>query len=121
MASSSTPRSDGDRRRALFRGFAGLAGAILLILGVGRLTVLLQCGDRLATWLLRLALLGADVALVYAVWQLGAARDRRWDWRGLSALVVMVAAWPTLLMFVTWTAMAAYVLYTGQPLRLFGD
>jgi len=66
-------------------------------------------------------LLAADVALVYAVWQLGVARDRRWDWRGLSAVVVMLVAWPTLLLFVTWTVMAAFVLVTGRPLRLFGD
>ena len=121
VASSLTPQPDGVRRRGLMRGTVSMAGAVLLIFAAGWLIGILRLGDQAAMWLLRLALLGADVALIYSVWQLGRARDRRWDWRGLAALVVMLVAWPTLLMFVGWTAMAAYVLVTGQPLRLFGD
>lgn len=121
MASSLNPQPDDVRRRGLMRGTVSMAGAVLLIFAVGWLIGILRLGDRAAMWLLRLGLLAADVALVYAVRQLGVARDRRWDWRGLSALVVMLVAWPTLLLFVTWTAMAAYVLVTGRPLRLFGD
>ena len=121
VASSLTPQPDGVRRRALVRGCFSLAGAVLLLFAAGWSIGILRLEDRMAMWLLRLGLLAADVALVYSVWQLGVARDRRWDWRGLSALVVMLVAWPTLLMFVTWTAMAAFVMVTGRPLRLFGD
>jgi len=121
VASSFTPQTDGARRRGLMRGTISLAGAVLMIFAAGGLIGIFRLGDRAAMWVLRLGLLAADVALVYAIWQLGVARDRRWDWRGLSALVVMLVAWPTLLLFVTWTAMAAFVLVTGRPLRLFGD
>jgi hypothetical protein len=71
--------------------------------------------------ILRAALVVGDAALIYAVWQLGRARDRRWDLRGWVALGALLVAWPALLMFVTWTVIAAVVLITGQPLRLFGD
>ena len=120
VSSSPTPLSVDQRGRALRRGLAGLAGELLLLLGVGRLTAVLQLDDRWAVNLIRFALLGADAALVFSVWHLGLARNRQRDWRGWGALVLMLIAWPLLLMFVAWTAIAAWVWITGQPFRPYG-
>jgi hypothetical protein len=103
------------------RGTIGLVGAVVGFLGVAKLTAVLALGDHWIAGLLRVALVAVDVALVYAVWQLGLARDRRWDLRGWVALGAMLVAWPVLLMFVTWTVIAAYVLITGQPFRPYGN
>jgi len=120
VSSSSTPLPVEKRDRALRRGIVGLAGALLLLLGVGRLTAVLQLDDRWAINLIRLALLGADAALVFAVWQLGLARNRQRDLRGWAALALMLGAWPLLLLFVTWTAIALWVWISGQPFQAFG-
>ncbi len=120
MSSRPTPLPVDQRDRALRRGLVGLAGAVLLLLGVGRLATWLQLDDRWAVNLIRLALAGADAALVYSVWQLGRARNRQRDWRGWVALVLMLVVWPLLLLFVTWTAIAAWVLVTGRPFQPYG-
>jgi hypothetical protein len=114
------PPSD-QRHRAMQRGTIGLVGAVVGFLGVAKLTAVLPLGDFWTVGILRVALVAADAALIFSVWQFGLARDRRWDLRGWVALGAMLVAWPVLLAFVTWTVIAAYVLITGQPVRLFGD
>jgi hypothetical protein len=121
VSESLTPPPLDPRHRALRRGTFGLLGAVVGFLGVAKLTAMLPLGDHWTVGLLRAALVAADVALVYAVWQLGLARARRWDLRGWVALGAMLVAWPLLLMFVTWTVIATYVLITGQPFRPYGN
>jgi hypothetical protein len=109
------------RHRALLRGIFALVGAVVGFIGLGLAVGALHSGGRWAVGCFWAALVVEDAAAVYAVWQLGLARSRRWDLRGCVALLVEFVAWPVLLMFVGWTAMGGYVLFTGQPLGLFGD
>ena len=104
-ASMTLPPSD-QRHRAMQRGTIGLVGAVVGFLGVAKLIAVLHLGDPWIVGILRVALAAADAALIYSVWQLGLARDRRWDLRGWVALGAMLVAWPVLLMFVTWTVIA---------------
>jgi hypothetical protein len=103
------------------RGTIGLFGAVAGFVGVAKLTAVLRLGDHWTVGILRVALVAADVALVYSVWQLGLARGRRWDLRGWVAMGAMIVAWPVLLAFVGWTVIAAVVLITGQPFRPYGN
>jgi len=121
VSSSQIPLSAAQRSRALLRGTAALAGAVALLVGVGWLAAALRLDDRWTIQLLRIALLGADAALVGAAWQLGRARDRRLDARGWVALALALVAWPLLVLFVVWTAIAAWVWITGRPFQPYGN
>ena len=121
MSESPILPSPDQRHIALRRGTFGLLGAVVGFLGAANLTAVLHLGDHWTVGVLRAALVAADAALIYSVWQLGLARARRWDLRGWVALGAMLVAWPVLLMFVGWTVIAAFALISGHPVRLFGD
>jgi hypothetical protein len=76
------------RKRALLQGVLGVVGAVGLLLLMG--WVQSAWTGRLAlgiSWVLFVVGFGASI---YGVWRLGVARNFRWDWCGLVALVLML-------------------------------
>lgn len=116
-----TPREPvplAQRQRALWQGALGVIGALPGMIGGSLLLRTLGITSR-APLLLLLA--AAFASVIYGVWKLGQARDGRWDGWGLLALAVLLPGYPLLFVFTGWVALALYSLFSGQPVRLFGD
>ena len=76
------------RKRALGQGVLGVAGAVGLLLLMGWLQSVWTGSLALWTsWVLFVVGFGSSI---YGVWRLGVARNFRWDWCGLVALVLML-------------------------------
>ncbi len=101
------------RKRALGQGVLGVAGAVGLLLLMGWLQA--NWTGRLAdviSWVLFVVGFGASI---YGVWRLGVARNFRWDWCGLVALVLMlVPGYPIVFFYL-------FVLLTGLFGPIFGN
>ena len=76
------------RKRALRQGAIGVAGAVGLFLLMGWLQA--NSTDRLALWISTVFFVVGFGTSIYGVWRLGVARNLRWDWCGLAALVLML-------------------------------
>jgi hypothetical protein len=73
------------RKRALGQGALGVAGAVGLLLLMAWLQS--YSTGRLAVWTSWVFFVAGFGASIYGVWRLGVARNFRWDWCGLVALV----------------------------------
>lgn len=76
------------RKRALGQGALGGAGAVGLLLLLGWLQAVWT--GPLALGLSWVLFVVGFAASIYGVWRLGVARNLRWDWCGLVALVLML-------------------------------
>lgn len=90
------------RKRALGQGVLGVAGAVGLLLLMGWLQAYLT--GRLALWTSWVFFVAGFGASIYGVWRLGVARNFRWDWCGLVALVLMlVPGYPVVFLYLSLT------------------
>jgi hypothetical protein len=76
------------RKRALRQGVLGVAEAVGLLLLTGWLQSVWT--GRLAVGISWVLFVVGFAASIYGVWRLGVARNFRWDWCGLVALVLML-------------------------------
>jgi hypothetical protein len=106
------------RQRALGQGTLAVLGAVPGFIGFSWLLNALSITQRTP---LLLGFLLCFTAVIYGVWKLGQARDGRWDGWGLIALAVLILGYPLLFVLTGGVAMALVSLFTGQPVRLFGD
>jgi hypothetical protein len=105
------------RQRALGQGALGVFGAIAWLFALARLIDGLP--NHQETWLhVLVVLLGlAGLALAVAgVWRLSVARDRRWDFRGIGALCLMLFLGIPTLCFLLYLV----VLLLSAPGSMFG-
>jgi hypothetical protein len=86
-----------------------VAGFVLVALAYGKNVF---NGSLLVT----LTLLGATVGTLIGVALLSAARNRKWDARGLIAGALLLLGYPLLVLFGMWTAIGIYVTITGQSI-----
>ena len=94
-----------DRNQALWHGVLGIFGPIVGLLGASPFVRWLQLDSMGVTMgvVVWLSLVGALAAVVFGVWKLGVARDRRWDARGIIALGLMAFfGYPQLIFLVWW-------------------
>ncbi len=106
------------RQRALRQGALGVVGTMVGMIGALWLLHALGNTSRAPMLLVFSLCLAGEV---YGVWQLGLARDGRWDGRGILALGLMFLGYPLLFFYAGWFTMGLYVMISGQPLRIFGD
>ncbi len=106
------------RWRALWQGTLAVVGAVPGFLGCSWVLKVLGISNPLP---LGLAFLLCFAAVIYGVWKLGQARDGRWDGCGLLALAVLFLGFPLLFVLTGGVAMVLFTLFTGQPVRLYGD
>lgn len=101
------------RKRALRQGALGVAGAVGLFLLMGWLQAYLT--GPLAFWTSWVFFTVGFGASIYGVWRLGVARNLRWDWCGLVALVLMlVPGYPIVFFYL-------FLILTGIFGPIFGN